>query len=173
MMMAEDNKKEETKTAKPEAEPPKDAPDKAAKPGAKAKDAKGKPAEAEGKAPKKKKIKAPSEQGHVYIQATFNNTIMSFTDASGNVLTTGSPGMAGFKGTRKSTPYASTVAAQQAAERAKQAGLKTVAVFVRGVGSGRDSAIRALQNSGLQISSLKDVTPAAHNGVRAKKPRRV
>ena len=122
---------------------------------------------------RKKKIKAPSEQGCVYIQATFNNTIVSFTDASGKVLTWGSPGTAGFKGTRKSTPYAATLATQQAAERAKQAGLRTVSVFVRGVGSGRDAAIRALQSSGLSVTQLKDMTPIPHNGVRAKKPRRV
>ncbi|MEX2043495.1 MAG: 30S ribosomal protein S11 [Patescibacteria group bacterium] len=118
-------------------------------------------------------MKAPSEQGRVYIQATFNNTIVSFTDASGKVLTWGSPGTAGFKGTRKSTPYAATLATQQAAERAKQAGLRTVSVFVRGVGSGRDAAVRALQASGLNVTQLKDMTPIPHNGVRAKKPRRV
>ncbi len=122
---------------------------------------------------RKRKIKAPSEQGRAYIQATFNNTIISFTDASGKVLTWGSPGSAGFKGTRKSTPYAATLASQQATEKAKQAGLRSVSVFVRGVGSGRDAAIRALQASGLTVTSLKDVTPVPHNGVRAKKPRRV
>ncbi|HEY8109167.1 MAG TPA: 30S ribosomal protein S11 [Patescibacteria group bacterium] len=122
---------------------------------------------------RKKKIKAPSEQGRVYIQATFNNTIVSFTDASGKVLTWGSPGTAGFKGTRKSTPFAATTATQQAAERAKQAGLRSVNVFVRGVGSGRDAAIRAIQASGLNVTQLKDLTPIPHNGVRAKKPRRV
>ena len=126
-----------------------------------------------GKGGKKRKIKAPSEAGRVYVQATFNNTILSFTDHSGKVLTWGSPGTAGFKGTRKSTPYAATLASQQAAERAKAAGLKTVEVFVRGVGSGRDAAVRALQNSGLAITSLQDLTPTPHNGVRAKKPRRV
>ncbi len=122
---------------------------------------------------KKRKVKAPSESGRVYVQATFNNTILSFTDHTGKVLTWGSPGTAGFKGTRKSTPYAATLAAQQAAERAKAAGLKTVDVYVRGVGSGRDAAVRALQNSGLAITSLQDLTPTPHNGVRAKKPRRV
>jgi small subunit ribosomal protein S11 len=107
------------------------------------------------------------------VQATFNNTILSFTDHNGKVLTWGSPGTAGFKGTRKSTPYAATLAAQQAAEKAKAAGLKTVEVYVRGVGSGRDAAVRALQNSGLAITALNDLTPTPHNGVRAKKPRRV
>ncbi|MDZ4247787.1 MAG: 30S ribosomal protein S11, partial [Patescibacteria group bacterium] len=119
-------------------------------PEAPAKDSKasGKPAKAAKAGGRKKKIKAPSEQGRVYVQATFNNTIVSFTDAAGKVLTWGSPGTAGFKGTRKSTPYAATLATQQAAERAKQAGLRTVSVFVRGVGSGRDAAIRAIQSSG-------------------------
>ena len=137
------------------------------KPAAKAS---GKPAKAGGR---KKKIKAPSEQGRAYVQATFNNTIVSFTDATGKVLTWGSPGTAGFKGTRKSTPYAATLATQKAAEQAKQAGLRTVSVFVRGVGSGRDAAIRAIQSSGLNVTQLKDMTPIPHNGVRAKKPRRV
>lgn len=131
----------------------------------------GKPAKSPGG--KRKKIKAPSESGRAYVQATFNNTILSFTDHNGKVLTWGSPGTAGFKGTRKSTPYAATLAAQQAAERAKAAGLKTIDVYVRGVGSGRDAAVRALQNSGLSIASLQDLTPTPHNGVRAKKPRRV
>ena len=125
-------------------------------------------------APKKRrKVRVTSDTGRVYIQATFNNTVVSFTDQSGNVITWGSAGLAGFKGTRKSTPYAATTSTQKAAEIAKQAGLKTVEVFVRGVGSGRDAAVRALQSSGLTISSLHDVTPVPHNGVRAKKPRRV
>ena len=130
---------------------------------------------AEPKAPvkKRKKARASSDQGRVYVQATFNNTIVSFTDTSGAVITWGSAGQAGFKGSRKSTPYAATLATQAAAETAKQAGLKTVEVFVRGVGSGRDAAVRALQAAGLTISSIKDMTPIPHNGVRAKKPRRV
>lgn len=129
---------------------------------------------AEQKSPtKRRKIKASSDKGRVYVQATFNNTVVSFTDASGNVLTWGSAGTAGFKGSRKSTPYAATVSTQRAAEVAVQAGLKSVDVFVRGVGSGRDAAVRALQSSGLTISTLKDLTPTPHNGVRAKKPRRV
>lgn len=128
---------------------------------------------AEQKTTKRRKIKASSDKGRVYIQATFNNTVVSFTDSSGNVLTWGSAGTAGFKGSRKSTPYAATVSTQRAAEIAVQAGLKTVDVFVRGVGSGRDAAVRALQSSGLSINTLKDLTPTPHNGVRAKKPRRV
>lgn len=122
---------------------------------------------------KKKKLKAASDTGKVFVQATFNNTIVSFTDRGGNLLIQGSAGKAGFKGTRKSTPYAATVSTQAAAETAKQAGLKQVEVFVRGVGSGRDAAVRALSASGLTIILLKDLTPIPHNGVRAKKPRRV
>ena len=122
---------------------------------------------------KRRKVRVSSDKGKAYIQATFNNTLVSFTDQSGNVITWGSAGLAGFKGTRKSTPYAATLSTQKAAEIAKQAGLKTVEVFVRGVGSGRDAAVRAMQSSGLTISSLHDVTPIPHNGVRAKKPRRV
>lgn len=122
---------------------------------------------------KRRKARLSSDLGKVYVQATFNNTVVSFADQSGNVITWGSAGLAGFKGSRKSTPYAATVSTQQAAEIAKQAGLKTVEVFVRGVGSGRDAAVRALQSSGMTISSIKDMTPIPHNGVRAKKPRRV
>lgn len=129
---------------------------------------------ADQKAPaKKRKVRASSDKGRVYVQATFNNTVVSFTDQSGNVLTWGSAGTAGFKGSRKSTPYAATVSTQKAAEIAVAAGLKSVDVFVRGVGSGRDAAVRALQSSGLNVTSLKDMTPVPHNGVRAKKPRRV
>lgn len=122
---------------------------------------------------KRKKIKLSSDRGRVYVQATFNNTLTSLTDSSGNVIAWGSAGSAGFKGSRKSTPYAATVSVQAAAETAKQAGLKSVEVFIRGVGSGRDAAVRALQAAGLTITSIKDMTPIPHNGVRAKKPRRV
>lgn len=136
-------------------------------------DAAKKPAATKAPARKKRKARITTDHGKVYVQATFNNTIVSFTDPGGNVIAWGSAGVAGFKGTRKSTPYAATLSTQKAAEVAKQAGLKTVEVFVRGVGSGRDAAVRALQSSGLTITSMKDVTPVPHNGVRAKKPRRV
>ncbi len=122
---------------------------------------------------KRRKLKVTGDHGRVYVQATFNNTLVSFTDAGGNVISWGSPGVAGFKGSRKSTPYAATMATQPAAETAKSAGLKSVDVYVRGVGSGRDAAVRALQGSGLTISSIQDLTPIPHNGVRQKKPRRV
>lgn len=122
---------------------------------------------------RKRKLRVTSDKGRVYVQATFNNTIISITDLQGNVLITGSSGAAGFKGTRKSTPYAATVATQQAAEQARQAGLKSVDVFVRGVGSGRDAAVRALHSSGISISLIQDLTPIPHNGTRPKKARRV
>lgn len=121
----------------------------------------------------KRKVRLTSDTGRAYVQATFNNTMVSFTDSSGNVIAWGSAGTAGFKGSRKSTPYAATTSTQKAAEEAKKAGLKTVEVLVRGVGSGRDAAVRALQSSGMSISAIKDMTPIPHNGVRARKPRRV
>jgi small subunit ribosomal protein S11 len=122
---------------------------------------------------KKRKIRLGGDTGRAYVQATFNNTIVSFTDTSGNVIAWASAGSNGFKGSRKSTPYAATVSTGEAAEVAKQAGMKHVEVFVRGVGSGRDAAVRAIQAAGLSITSLRDMTPVPHNGVRAKKPRRV
>lgn len=122
---------------------------------------------------KKRKIRLGGDHGRVYVQATFNNTVVSFTDPAGNVVAWGSAGAAGFKGSRKSTPYAATVSTGEAAEVAKQAGMKSADVFVRGVGSGRDAAVRAVQAAGISITSLRDLTPVPHNGVRAKKPRRV
>lgn len=111
--------------------------------------------------------------GRVYIQASFNNTIVSITDHEGNVIAASSAGASGFKGTRKSTPYAAQTAAFNALEKAKLLGLREVEIFVSGVGPGREQAIRAIGSSGLKVSQIKDITPIAHNGVRAKKPRRV
>lgn len=111
--------------------------------------------------------------GRVYIQASFNNTIVSITDHEGNVIAASSAGASGFKGTRKSTPYAAQTAAFNALEKAKLLGLREVGIFVSGVGPGREQAIRAVGSSGLKVSQIKDITPIAHNGVRAKKPRRV
>ncbi|MEX2236417.1 MAG: 30S ribosomal protein S11 [Dehalococcoidia bacterium] len=111
--------------------------------------------------------------GKAYIQSTFNNTIITLTDPSGNVLSWGSSGQAGFKGSRKSTPYASQIAAEQAARKAMEHGLRQIEVMVRGPGSGREAAIRALQASGLNVTSIRDVTPIPHNGCRAPKRRRV
>ncbi len=122
---------------------------------------------------KKKKKRASVVSGVAHIQSTFNNTIVSISDRSGNIITWGSAGAAGFKGTKKSTPFAASIAAKNAAEKAKNYGLKEVDIFVQGIGSGRESAIRALHAEGIDILSIKDITPVAHNGCRAKKARRM
>lgn len=109
----------------------------------------------------------------VYIQSSFNNTIVTITDDRGAALCWASAGGSGFKGTKKGTPFAAQMTAQKAAKRAVELGVKQVAVFVKGPGPGRETAIRALQNAGLQVISLKDVSPIPHNGCRAPKPRRV
>lgn len=111
--------------------------------------------------------------GMVHIQATFNNTIITIADKQGNVITWSSPGLVGFSGSKKSTPFAAQVAASDAAKRAKDMGLENVEVLVKGAGSGRESAIRALQAAGLNVTSIKDVTPIPHNGCRPRKKRRV
>ncbi len=111
--------------------------------------------------------------GIVHIQATFNNTIITITDRQGNVISWSSPGLVGFSGSKKSTPFAAQVAASDAARRAKEVGLESVEVCVKGAGSGRESAIRALQATGLNVTSIKDVTPIPHNGCRPRKKRRV
>ena len=111
--------------------------------------------------------------GRAYIQSTFNNTIVTLTDPQGNVIAWGSSGTARFKGSRKGTPYAAQLAAQDAARRAKEHGLRQVEVYVKGPGSGREAAIRALQSSGINITGIRDVTPIPHNGCRAPKRRRV
>lgn len=112
-------------------------------------------------------------EGKVFIQSTFNNTIITITDARGNVITWGSSGTAGFKGSRKGTPYAAQLAGQSAAQKAKDAGMRQAEVFVRGPGSGREAAIRAIQASGIVVTSIKDITPVPHNGCRPRKRRRV
>jgi len=112
-------------------------------------------------------------QGHVHIQATFNNTIVTITDQQGNTLSWASSGNVGFKGSRKSTPFAAQVTADSCAKKGMEHGLQKVEVFVKGPGSGRETAIRSLQAAGLEILGVKDVTPQAHNGVRPKKRRRV
>src|SRR5689334_12877098 len=112
-------------------------------------------------------------RGQAHIQATFNNTIVTLTDPNGNVISWGSAGAQGFKGSRKSTPYAAQVTAETAARKAMEHGLRQVDVFVKGPGSGREAAIRSLQSSGLTVTSITDVTPIAHNGCRAPKRRRV
>ena len=122
---------------------------------------------------KRRRERKNIEKGAVHIGATFNNTIVTITDVAGNAISWASAGELGFKGSRKSTPYAAQMAAEHAAKLAMEHGLKTVEVYVRGPGSGRESAIRALETAGLQITMIKDVTPVPHNGCRPPKRRRV
>jgi small subunit ribosomal protein S11 len=111
--------------------------------------------------------------GQAHIQSTFNNTIISITDLQGNVVSWGSAGAQGFKGSRKSTPYAAQITAENAARRAMEHGMRQIEVFVRGPGSGREAAIRSLASAGLEVSAINDVTPIPHNGCRPPKRRRV
>jgi len=120
-----------------------------------------------------RKTKKASRNGVVHIQCTFNNTLVTVTEAKGNVVAWSSAGSMSFKGSRKSTPFAAQVAAEAAGRKAVDAGMKSVEVYVKGPGSGREAAIRAIQTSGLQISMIKDVTPVPHNGCRPPKRRRV
>jgi len=127
-------------------------------------------------AQRKKSVKRDKKSiasGAAYIQATFNNTIVTITDPAGGVVTWSSAGNLGFKGSRKSTPYAAQIAAEAAAKKAIDFGMKQVDVYVKGPGAGRESAIRALQAAGLDINMIKDVTPVPHNGCRPPKRRRV
>lgn len=122
----------------------------------------------------RKKMLAPtSEKGKVYITSTFNNTLVSITNEKGDTVAWGSAGAAGFRGTRKSTPYAATSAVEGAVKKAIDKGLKIVDVYIKGPGVGRDAALRAIKSGGLSISSIADITPIPHNGVRAKKKRRI
>jgi small subunit ribosomal protein S11 len=121
----------------------------------------------------KKKEKRVVPHGIAHIQATFNNTIVSISDPEGNILTWSSAGRIGFKGSRKGTPFAAQVAAQSAGNAAKDSGVRSVDVTVKGPGAGRESAIRALQAAGIDVKSIKDVTPIPHNGCRPRKRRRV
>ncbi len=111
--------------------------------------------------------------GHAHIQSTFNNTIVSITDTTGNVIAWGSAGGQGFKGSRKSTPFAAQITAENAARRAMEHGMRSIEVFVKGPGSGREAAIRSLQATGLEVTAITDVTPIPHNGCRPPKRRRV
>ena len=122
---------------------------------------------------KKKKVKKNILNGIAYVQSTFNNTIISIADTSGNVVSWASAGQKGFKGSRKSTPYAAQVAADSAASKALEYGMKVLSVEVKGPGSGRETALRALQARGFKIISIKDTTPMPHNGSRPPKKRRV
>ena len=123
--------------------------------------------------PKKKKIKKNITSGIAFVYSTFNNTIISIADTNGNVISWASSGQKGFKGSRKSTPYAAQVAADAAASKALEFGMKTLSVEVKGPGSGRETALRALQAKGFKILSIKDTTPMPHNGSRPPKKRRV
>ncbi|MBL7129893.1 MAG: 30S ribosomal protein S11 [Candidatus Omnitrophica bacterium] len=122
---------------------------------------------------KRKKVFANISSGIVHILATFNNTVITITDMNGNVVTWSSPGIVGFSGSKRSTPFAAQIAATDAARKAKDLGMQTVEVRVKGPGSGRESAIRAIQAAGLNVKLIKDVTPVPHNGCRAPKRRRV
>ena len=128
---------------------------------------------AKGKVKIRKKEKKNVAVGQAYIKSTFNNTIISITDPTGAVISWSSSGQVGFKGSRKSTPFAAQLAAEAAARRAQEHGLKKVDVFVKGPGSGRETAIRSLQAAGLEVGSISDVTPQAHNGCRPPKIRRI
>lgn len=121
----------------------------------------------------KKKIKKHVPQARMYIQSTYNNTIISCADPSGNVLAWVSSGSSGFKGPKKATPYAASVIVKSLFEKIKDYGIKQVEVFVKGVGSGRESAIRTIAQNGVSVTSIRDVTPVPHNGTRPPRPRRV
>ena len=121
----------------------------------------------------RRRVKKNVERGQAHINSTFNNTMVTLTDAQGNALSWASAGQLGFRGSRKSTPFAAQEAALEAAKKAMEYGLKSVEVFVKGSGSGRESAIRSLQAAGLEVTMIKDVTPIPHNGCRPPKRRRV
>lgn len=128
----------------------------------------GKPTKSSGK-----KVKRAVPEANVYVLASFNNTLMSLTDPSGNVLAQASAGASGFKGSRKSTPYAATVTAEKLMEKAAAYGVQKVKVFVKGVGTGREQAVRGLQAAGMELDAIFDTTPVPHNGCRKRKRRRV
>lgn len=130
-------------------------------------------AQTKGKKTRRRRERKHIENGAAHIQSTFNNTIVTLTDATGNALSWASAGGLGFRGSRKSTPFAAQMAAETAAKAAMEHGLKTVEVYVKGPGSGREAAIRSLQAAGLEVSLIKDVTPIPHNGCRPPKRRRV
>ena len=122
---------------------------------------------------RKKKVKKNIQTGVAHIQSTFNNTIITITDVGGNAVSWASAGQQGFKGSRKSTPYAAQMAAEECAKKAQEHGVRTLGVYVKGPGAGRESALRALQGAGMRITMIRDVTPIPHNGCRPPKRRRV
>ncbi len=123
--------------------------------------------------PASKRTKRAPAQGQIHVHASFNNTIVTVTDQQGNTISWGSAGTAGFKGSRKSTPYAARMAAQDAAKAAMDLGMSEVELFIKGPGPGREAAIRAIQSTGIKVRQIRDVTPVAHNGCRPPKKRRV
>jgi small subunit ribosomal protein S11 len=136
------------------------------------------PVEAKESKGSKKKVKKSAAvrqvaTGRAYVKSTYNNTIVTFTDQNGNVLSWSSAGQCGFKGPKKATPYAAAIIVKSASEKVKKYGLKEVSVFVRGIGGGREAAVRALNANGFIVSNIKDITPIPHNGCRAPRPRRV
>jgi len=122
---------------------------------------------------RKKKVRKNIQTGVAFVQCSFNNTIITITDVSGNVLSWSSAGLKGFRGSKKSTPYAAQMAAEDAGNKAKDYGLRTVSVYLKGPGSGREAAVRGLANVGFNVTLLRDITPIPHNGCRPKKRRRV
>ena len=128
---------------------------------------------AKGRTKSKKRVKKNIAMGIAHVRSTFNNTLITITDVNGNTISSCSAGARGFKGSRKSTPFAAQVAAEQAARAAQDHGMRTVAVFVQGPGSGRESALRAMQSAGLRVTLIRDVTSIPHNGCRPPKRRRV
>jgi small subunit ribosomal protein S11 len=122
---------------------------------------------------RKKKVKKNIQTGVAHIQSTFNNTIITITDVGGDAIAWASAGQQGFKGSRKSTPYAAQMAAEECAKKAQEHGVRTLGVYVKGPGAGRESALRALQGAGMRITMIRDVTPIPHNGCRPPKRRRV
>ncbi len=128
-------------------------------------------AERKGRSHRRERKSVP--KGRAYIQSTFNNTLVTLTDPNGNVVSAGSAGTAGIKGSRKSTPYAAGLAAERVAKRAMEHGMRQVDVYVKGTGSGREAAIRSLESAGISILSIRDMTPIPHNGCRPRKRRRV
>ncbi|MBU0646601.1 30S ribosomal protein S11 [Patescibacteria group bacterium] len=130
-------------------------------------------ASVQGTKSKKKKVQRQVSQGCAYVQATYNNTVVTVTDLNGNTLAQSSSGACGFRGPKKATPYAASSIIKKITEAVKEIGLRDLNVYVKGVGSGRDAAVRALNANGFHIQSIKDVTPLPHNGCRAPKPRRM
>lgn len=173
--MAEDKKSDKKKAEKVEKKPSEEKVKKTKKAAA-GKDEQGSQEEKEAAPKEKKKSKSKRRsviEGNAYIKATYNNTLVTITELNGDVIAWTTAGGSGFKGTRKATPYAAQVAAEKAAEKAKSFGMERINIFIQGVGSGREQAIRGLHSGGLNIESLTDKTPVPHNGCRKKKRRRV